>query len=57
MHLQQNPMPKAQGTLQKRWWKDCKSQKIREFAVSVCLLIVSEAISTNFHCHDYANVT
>ena len=26
------PTPKAQGSVQKRWWKDCKNQRIREFA-------------------------
>jgi hypothetical protein len=29
--------PKAQGTLLRRGEKDCKSQRIREFAVRLCL--------------------
>lgn len=37
------PAPKAQGILQKIEQKDCKSQGIRECAVRVCLLIMSEA--------------
>jgi hypothetical protein len=28
--------------LVKRGWKDCKSQRIREFDVRVCLLVMSE---------------
>jgi hypothetical protein len=31
------PVPKAQGTLYKREWKNSKSQKIREFAMSEIL--------------------
>lgn len=45
------PALKAQGTLQKRGLKDCKSQGIREFAVRLYLLM-SEALSTKSHHHE-----
>lgn len=33
-------MPKAQETLQKRRWKDCRRQRIEEFSVRLCLLVI-----------------
>jgi hypothetical protein len=35
----------AQGTWQKMGRKDCKSQRIREFVMKPCLLVIAEAIS------------
>ena len=34
--------PKAQGSLGRGGWKDCKSQRIRELAERLCLLGMSE---------------
>lgn len=40
----------------RRWGqKDCKSQRIREFAVGSSLLVMSE--STSIHCHQHDNMT
>ena len=35
--------PTSQWKLSKRRWKDCKGQRIREFAVSLCLQVKTEA--------------
>ena len=51
------PAPKAQGTLQKREQKDCKSQGIRECAVRVCLLVMSEATPIKSHQHGCLNMS
>lgn len=51
LHLQNTPAPQAQGTLQKRRWKDCESQRIREFAVRLCLPVTSEAAPVKSHQH------
>lgn len=39
--LQYISIPKAQRTLQTRKQKDCKSQRVREFTVRICLLGMS----------------
>ena len=44
IHLQNTPVPKALGTLQEI---DCKRQRIREFAVRLCLSLMSEASPRN----------
>lgn len=44
--------PKAQGILQERRQRDCKSQRLRELAVRLCLLVTSEVTPTEFHQHD-----
>lgn len=36
--------PKALGTFRKSEQKECKSQRIREFSLRLCLLVMSEAI-------------
>lgn len=40
----------------KRGWKDCKSQRIREFAVRLYVLVVSEATPIKSHQHDCPKV-
>lgn len=45
------PAPKARGILQKIEQKDCKIQGIRECAVRVCLLVMSEATPIKSHQH------
>jgi hypothetical protein len=42
--------------LQKRDRKDCKGQNIREFAVRLCLLVISEATPIEFCQHDCLNM-
>lgn len=37
--------------------RDCKSQEIKEFAVRLCHLIVSEATPTRSHQHDCLNLS
>jgi hypothetical protein len=44
IHLQNTSTSKVQGPLQKRKQKDCKSQRIREFAVRLCFLVTQGAI-------------
>lgn len=51
------PTPEAQGTLQKRRWRDCKSQRMREFAIKLCLLIMSEVAPIKSHPHDGLNMS
>jgi hypothetical protein len=36
------PTPKAQGTSKKMGREDYKSQRIRDFAMSLCLLVTGE---------------
>ena len=43
---------KVQGTFQKRWQNNCKSQRIREFAVKLCPLVMPEAPPTKSHQQD-----
>ena len=50
------PTPKAQEIVHKRW-KDCKSQKAREFAVRLYLLVISEATPIKSHQHDCLNMS
>jgi hypothetical protein len=42
------PAPETQGTLQKIEQKDDKSQRTREFAVTLCLLEISEGITIKY---------
>lgn len=51
-----SPTPKAQGMLRKREQEDCKSQKIKEFAVRLCLLVLSEARHRKSHQSDSPHV-
>lgn len=44
--------PKAQKTLWKKGPKDCKSQRIGEFAVRLCILGLLEASPMKCHQHD-----
>ena len=37
--------------------KDCKSQEIKEFAVRLCHLVMSEATPTKSHQHDCLNMS
>lgn len=55
--LQNTLAPKAQETLQKKRWRYYKSQRTREFAVSLCLLVMSEFILLNFHQPDQLNMS
>lgn len=43
------PEPKPQGTLMKRREKDCVSYRIKECAVRLCLLVISEPIPIRSH--------
>lgn len=38
------PVPKAQGSLRTRGWKDCKSRRISEFVMRLCFLGMSDAV-------------
>lgn len=52
-HLQYHSCPEGSGNTVEGGQKDCKNQKIREFAVRFCSLIMSEAIlikSPQHHC-------
>ena len=51
VHLEDTPTFKAQGTLQYVGQRDFKNQKIREFAVRMCLLIRSEVIPIKSYQH------
>lgn len=55
--LQNTLAPKARETLQKKRWRYYKSQRTREFAVSLCLLVMSEFILLNFHQPDQLNMS
>jgi hypothetical protein len=46
------PAPKAPGSLLKRGKKACASQRIREFAVRLCVLEMTEAIPIKSYQHD-----
>lgn len=52
MYLQNSPVPKTQGTLRKGGWKVFKSQRIRQFSVRLCLLLISEATHLKYNQHD-----
>ena len=43
-YLHQTTPFTTEGSMHKRRQEDCKSQKIREFAVRLCLLVMSEVI-------------
>jgi hypothetical protein len=45
-------MPKAQEALQKRGQEDGNSLRVREFAVRLCLLVMSEAPHLKSHQYD-----
>ena len=53
IHLQITHALKTRGTLQKREHKDSKSQRIRDVAVRLCLLVMLEAIPISFQNRDY----
>lgn len=40
--LHKTPTPKAQRALQEKGWEDSKSQRIKDLAVRLCLLMTSE---------------
>jgi hypothetical protein len=54
-HLKVTPITKVQGTLKKSRQKD--SQRIREFAVSMCLLATPEATPKKSQQHYYPNIS
>lgn len=56
IHLQNTPVPKTQETFQKKGQKELKSQRIWEFAVRLCLIIMSETIPVNAHKCDCSNI-
>lgn len=56
LYLQNTPAPKAQRTYQKRGWKDCKIQRIKEFAVRLHLLGMAEAVAIKSHQLDCLNM-
>lgn len=56
-NLQNSLTSKVWGTLQKRGWKDCKSQSIRELAARWCLLVTPEATPIKSRQHDWPNVS
>ena len=56
IHVQNAPIPKAQGTLQKRGQKDCQSQRTRESAVWLCLLAMSEHIPIKSHQYNFLSM-
>ena len=43
------PGPKFQETVQKRLGRDCKSQKMRKFALRLCFLVMSILIKSKQH--------
>lgn len=45
VNLQTTATPKTQGTFWKMIWKDCKSQRLKKFAVRLCFLVISEVTS------------
>lgn len=57
IHQQNTPIPQDQGILLKRSQKDFKSQRIWEFAVRLCLLLIVEAIPIKSHKHDCPNLS
>lgn len=48
---------RLQDTMWKRGWKYFKSQRIRTFAVSLCRLVISEAVPRNSHQHHSLNTS
>lgn len=50
------PTPKIQGTLGEERTEDFKSQKIRELATRLCLVIISEATPIKSHQQYSQNV-
>lgn len=55
--LQNTPVPKAQGTMQKRvWWKDYKSQRLRKI-VRLYLLVMSAVTPIKSHQYDFLNMS
>lgn len=57
IYLQNTLTPKTWGTLWRRWWKDCKSRRITEFSVRLCLLVISEAIPIKSYNYDCSNAS
>lgn len=56
IYLPNTSAPKVQGSLWKREQKNCKSQRIEEFSVRLCLLGMSEAPPINSHQHDCPSI-
>lgn len=50
------PAPKVKGTFQKTGWKDCKTQKTRDFAMRLFLLVMWESIPIKSKQHDFLHV-
>lgn len=50
------PAPKALGKLQKRGWKNCRSQRTREFSMRLNVMVRSDTISIKSHDHGCPNV-
>lgn len=47
---------RLEETMWKRGWKYFKSQRIRKFIVSLCLLVISEAVPRKSHKHHCLNM-
>lgn len=54
--LKKTSTAKAQETLKKRDWKACKSQKVRDLALRLCLQGLLGAVSIISHQHDSMNM-
>ena len=50
LHLQNTSTSKAQGTLSKRRQKDCKSRRVRGFAVRLCFLVTQKLHTMSRQC-------
>jgi hypothetical protein len=57
LHLQNNPTPKAQRTLQEKLKEECKRQRTGEFTVRFCLLVTPEVTPIKTQQHEYPNVS
>jgi hypothetical protein len=52
--LSNTPTPKAQGTVHKRGWRECRSRRISKLAVRLCLLLkMSDATPIKSLQHDF----
>lgn len=56
IYLLKSSTAKVQETLKKRGWKAYKSQRVRDFAVRLCLLRLLEAVPIISHQHDSMNI-
>lgn len=57
IHLQNIPAPRAQKTLLKMGQRDCRSQRVRDFAIRLCLPVTSVATPIKSHQQDCPNVS